>query len=646
MSSRIEMTDRQTWNRRKGPGLMKPVLYSLFSLNWGSTLHILKMMAGSIRSLLRITFIHLIAFAHLILLSSPASSSWLIDAMKYHVSVHGQNSCQDCHENVSEEFHPNPADVSKELTDFFNVDQCISCHDNILEDLDRGLHGSEKIKDPEGYSNCLECHEPHYQLSIDELRIAQFDPRKPIHEQCGACHKEQSTLPPFSDEDKGCMICHQSVELEDPEGQERITQLCFHCHGDTGLKAQKITNRHIPAMSEDGYQSTPHADISCMVCHPRSAAYHHGEQTLGDCNECHVRHDEKVTHDAHMLVSCEACHLNDVHPVRDVQSKRVLWTRKPRPGNVLTRIHHMTLGNDNSSCKRCHFEGNELGAATIILPAKSILCMPCHAATFSVGDTTTIIALIIFLAGIVLLFSYVLSGSMTGKTEAGLLSKLLGSLWESVKTVLSRKIFSIMKAIFLDVLLQRRLYRQSTKRWVIHSLIFLPFAFRFTWGLIALIGSLWKPQWSPVWVMLDKNHPITAFLFDLTGIMVILGLALAYLRGLLYRSTQLNGMPKQDLTALSLIGGIVIVGFILEGMRIAMTGNPSCASFAFVGYGISTLFSNPNVLTDVYGYIWYIHAILTGALIAYIPFSRLLHIIIAPVVLTLNATSESERKDE
>jgi nitrate reductase gamma subunit len=56
-----------------------------------------------------------------------------------------------------------------------------------------------------------------------------------------------------------------------------------------------------------------------------------------------------------------------------------------------------------------------------------------------------------------------------------------------------------------------------------------------------------------------------------------------------------------------------------------------------VGYSLSWLFSNPAALPAVYGFVWYLHAVLTGAFVAYLPFSRLLHIIIAPVVLTANA---------
>ena len=85
-----------------------------------------------------------------------------------------------------------------------------------------------------------------------------------------------------------------------------------------------------------------------------------------------------------------------------------------------------------------------------------------------------------------------------------------------------------------------------------------------------------------------------------------------------------------------------MLGFVLEGMRIAMTGATGSAAYAFVGFGLSTLFSHPEALSDVYGYGWYVHAALTGAFIVYLPFSRLLHIILSPVVLALNAATTHE----
>jgi len=282
----------------------------------------------------------------------------------------------------------------------------------------------------------------------------------------------------------------------------------------------------------------------------------------------------------------------------------------------------------------------------MVLPPKSILCMPCHAATFSMGDTTTLLALIFFVIGFTAVSSYWLSGSIPGREGAGVLRKFLDLLWRGIKCVFSRRIVPILEALLLDVLLQRRLFRQSVTRWFIHSLLFFPLGIRFTWGMIALIASLWSPQAGWFWPMLDKNDPLTAVLFDLTGIMVIFGVVVALLRGIVKKPSPLAGVPKQDRFALILIGAIVLAGFVVEGMQIAMTGYPRGSVYSFVGYGIGKVFSHPGKLTDVYGYAWYLHAILTGAFIAYLPFSRLLHIIVAPLVLIMRTVQEHEDRQK
>jgi len=74
-----------------------------------------------------------------------------------------------------------------------------------------------------------------------------------------------------------------------------------------------------------------------------------------------------------------------------------------------------------------------------------------------------------------------------------------------------------------------------------------------------------------------------------------------------------------------------------------MTGFPEGSCYAFLGYSIGRLLFTAASLTGVYGYVWYVHAILTGAFIAYLPFSRLFHIIISPVVLLENAASQEQK---
>jgi len=561
-------------------------------------------------------------------------ASWLIDEGKYHISAHGQTSCHDCHEEIAgRTLHPDPSEVNQSRRDFFLPERCFSCHDEIPGDLTAGKHGRKKIQDPKKYTDCIRCHKVHRQPRLGEGRIGKFKTGTPREGQCGACHEKRAVLPVLSEEDEACMACHRAVDSAKPEGREKIQTLCFHCHAKGVTPARKATGTLVPLMNAAAYGNTPHGNQSCLACHPGGAAFHHQDQPKGDCLQCHTRHDEKKAHDAHLDVACEACHLKGVTPFRDPNTKKVLWKLLRDPGKPL-QVHDMVTGGGQDTCRRCHTEGNAVGASALVLPAKSLICMPCHAATFSVGDTTTVIALLIFLGGIVMVLSYWLTGTFSGRGAVRPVAENHRSLFAGT--------LHVSKSLLLDVLLQRRLYRQSEGRWLIHALIFYPFLFRFVWGMAGLLGSLWKPGSGIVWILLDRNHFVTAFLFDLSGVLLLLGILLALVRGMLKRFTQRSGLPKQDPLALGLMGGIVMVGFVLEGMRMAMTGLPGDAEYAFLGYWISRFFSDPSGLTSIYGYLWYAHAILAGAFLAYLPFSRLFHIILAPVVLLMGAANEHD----
>jgi len=564
--------------------------------------------------------------------SVPSQASWWISPKKFHASVHGQTSCRDCHDDTQKKaLHPNPQEIGKGAEDFFQPDHCLVCHEEVMAGLEKGKHGSQQVKDPEKHKMCLACHDPHDQAPIKE-NVA-FDPTKPRHEQCGACHEEKKELPPLSAEDEACMACHRRVQPEESKAAEKLESICLHCHAQLGTPAQTLTGEKVSLINPGSYGKTPHAKVACTNCHPQAMETGHGKDIHGDCRQCHLpHHDEKIAHELHALVACGSCHLQGTQAQRDPKSKHVVWKRAFKPGQT-SRVHEMVITDDEASCRRCHSPDNQVGAASMVLPAKSIICMPCHAGTFSVGDTTTIVTLIFFLAGLVMVFSYVLTGATS-------FFNLLGG---AVGAVFSKKLGAILRSLLLDVLLQGRLYKQSPKRWLIHGLIFYPIAFRFVWGLTGLVGSLWKPEWTWVWPMLDKNSPLTAFLFDLTGIMMILGVLFAYFRGGKQRSDEVPDLPRQDLLALGLIAAIVVVGFILEGMRMAMTGFPEGSCYAFLGYGVGRLFFSGVSLTGAYGIMWYVHALLTGAFIAYMPFSKLLHIIVSPIVLLGNATSRHKK---
>jgi len=215
----------------------------------------------------------------------------------------------------------------------------------------------------------------------------------------------------------------------------------------------------------------------------------------------------------------------------------------------------------------------------------------------------TIPSLLVFLLGVVVAMSLWLSGA--------------GGLSGGLKAVLSPRILVVLKSLLVDTVFQQRLLRQSAARWATHSLIFLPFVIRFAWGQRALVASWTGARGTWFLVLVDRNHPVTALLFDATGVSVIVGVCTAIARGIATRRQRLPGLPwtgPRGAGADWRRGGGRICS---RGMRMAMTGTSGGA--AFLGYAISRAFTAGPALARSYGYVWYLHAALTGAFVAYLP---------------------------
>jgi nitrate reductase gamma subunit len=394
----------------------------------------------------------------------------------------------------------------------------------------------------------------------------------------------------------------------------------------------------------DDHALSVHASIECLSCHTQAVEKDHEEIAPVDCRQCHAPHDEKVIHDAHTRVSCKACHMKGGIPTAGPDSKSVTWSGTFRPGEALLP-HQAVLFETDAPCGNCHFQGNTLGASSMILPAKSILCMPCHVATFSVGDKTTLVSLFIFLVGMVGLGAVWFSGSIDkGAHRSGEKSEV--KTRSAPGALFLDKFIRLLNALVADVLFLQRLFRLSPTRWLIHALIFFPFLFRFAFGLTALVLSIFLPDWPVTAAMLDKNHAMHAFLFDLTGLMILAGSAAAIIRSRNEQIVNIASLPEPTRGMPTLLVLIVLVGFVLEGLRIAMTGWPDGAGWAVFGYGFSLLLKGMSGLTDTYGYVWYAHAILVGAFMALIPFTHMSHIITAPIALIINARSETKEYEK
>ncbi|MCF8032338.1 MAG: respiratory nitrate reductase subunit gamma [Desulfarculaceae bacterium] len=367
---------------------------------------------------------------------------------------------------------------------------------------------------------------------------------------------------------------------------------CLQCHASEGLADGK------------GQDLGPHADMSCLECHQGAEKVPHENLEPTSCLNCHQPHNEEATGDLHVGVSCQACHFGgEAGP------------------------HALAPVASEASCQRCHFVGNQVGAPAAVLPPKSALCLACHTATLSLADWPSRIALALLVLGLLGSLGFWLSGGGEGPAPAAHHQRA----W---------RMGPALSALLLDGLLQRRLWRLSRGRWLVHALIFLPFAARLAWALAALVLGRWEPGAGLTQAMLAKNHPATALFFDLTGLMVLAGGLLAMARRW-RRGPTAPGLPRPDWPALALLGLIVLSGFITEAARMSLTGYAGPA-WAFVGAALSRLFTPGPGLQTAYAYLWYAHAICYAAFVAYLPFSRLRHILLAPLWLAVKAGGETK----
>jgi cytochrome b subunit of formate dehydrogenase len=442
-------------------------------------------------------------------------------------------------------------------------------------------------------------------------------------------------------EKKLCWRCHRQPNLNSNEGITASILLCMDCHGRKDVE-KKVDGRPVSLyLDEKEYGKTVHRRIACVECHDGIATSPHRTSVI-ECASCHGYHGEGKAHDPHRSVNCEACHHESKEVIKDPKTGRVVLMTVKEGAPLKLTSHRLADFKKNKACEKCHFTGNKLGAPIRVLPAKSLICIECHSASISLNDPVSIIAFILFLGGVAITLSLWSKGTLGAPTYSTQekISYLAEKIWQ---VVFSRKILTLLKVFVVDVLLLRGILKESLSRWTIHSFIYLPFFLRFFIGLILLIISKCFPMSPSVAMLLDKNYPPIAFTYDLLGLCVIIGIAGATMRRF-QKTFQNRPSGGQDIIVLALLGAILVTGLLVEGLRILLTAiPPSVALPSFIGYPLSFLLGLfPFRWEWVYPYGWYVHAILTGLFIIYLPFSKMFHILVSPMVLLINSVTREK----
>ena len=178
-----------------------------------------------------------------------------------------------------------------------------------------------------------------------------------------------------------------------------------------------------------------------------------------------------------------------------------------------------------------------------------------------------------------------------------------------------------LKSLWAYMMGHKRMLRDTYPGWM-HLFIFYGFLIPFVIVVITQ-ANFSLPKFLA---------PPLSLLFDLVGILGIVGTLLAaYRRYVQKPENQTYDTSLGNLIALLLLLGIFGLGFSIEGLRIART-QPEWVAWSPVGWVFSQFFSGltePNQVL-LHRLLWRLHLFLVLGFIAFIPYSRMLHILTAP----------------
>ena len=253
----------------------------------------------------------------------------------------------------------------------------------------------------------------------------------------------------------------------------------------------------------------------------------------------------------------------------------------------------------------------------------------------------------------ILIMSIWLRGRAPGlPSTASPWQKLLAGLRYLLRLLISRRLWQMIKILIADGMIHRRILKVSRGRWFAHIAVFGSFLLlgllsTVTGVAVEIFPNLFPPDHffntNPISAMLRTvDHPLIALFNDFFGLVILLGLILIIFQRYVRKSSQLRTIPADGII-IGLLTGIVVTGFFLEAFRLlAHQPFEPTVAWGFVGYALARLLQPLDLKWDLwYNVSFWLHFVITNMLLFYAPFSRFAHVIMSPLIVTLNVLEET-----
>jgi len=310
------------------------------------------------------------------------------------------------------------------------------------------------------------------------------------------------------------------------------------------------------------------------------------------------------------------------------------------------------------------------------------------------------LALFLFLAGLFYKVSFWFRASIGRKSPSTIPSARIAAALKGIAhTLFSAKIIFLSRAFILDVLFLRRTLKTSGSRWAMHMLMF--------WGFMLLLVMHALDGIFTARVFPDYSPTLNPYLFlrNLGAALLLAGIAMAVFRRIALKKKRLK-TGAQDYYAIVILAVILVSGIFLEASKITShtryqqmvedyadldsqkesralesywvskfgvvspnvkppfdaailrkgrdLHEMNCAAchsrpqWAFMSYGVARVLRPAVPFLDQHGgsvFLLYLHFLACFVGLAYLPFSKMFHLIATPLSLLANSVMSAEKSD-
>jgi len=229
--------------------------------------------------------------------------SIFVDEAKFNASIHGTNSCVNCHSDLKAA-HPDDNIAAKPI-------DCAKCHDQQSKSYTASVHGLAFQAGKLESASCKDCHGTHDVLPpnspASKLNHAN------LAATCGECHTEAArqvrqsvhgkAIAAGHAEAASCTDCHSEHKIEqlkDVSPLKLAEQVCSRCHASERIN----TKYNLPSDRVKTFFESYHG-----------LAAQYGSTRAANCASCHGVHNilassdpQSTIHKDHLVETCGKCH--------------------------------------------------------------------------------------------------------------------------------------------------------------------------------------------------------------------------------------------------------------------------------------------------------------------------------------------------